>query len=117
MTVSAELATLAITTVATPAQAESLVRGLLARGLIGCGTMLPNARSMYRWAGSVAEEPETVILLKTHANQLDAIEAAFADLHPYDVPELIALPVAAGSAAYLRWLAGAITNEPHGSAS
>lgn len=117
MIVPAEPATMALTTLPTPAQAVALVRGLLARSLIACGTLLPGGRSLYVWDGAIADEAETVVLLKTHRDRLPAIAEAFAELHPYDVPELIALPITAGSAPYLRWLDRAITIDPTGSGS
>lgn len=95
-----------LTTVSSEDDAVALVRGLLERRLVACGTMLPGARSLYRWEGKVADEREVVVLLKTRTARLDAIEAAFEDLHPYKVPELLALEVTAGNAKYLDWLSG-----------
>jgi periplasmic divalent cation tolerance protein len=93
-----------LTTVSSETEAESLVRGLLERRLIACGTMLPGGRSIYRWEEKLADERETVVLLKTRSACLAAIEAAFAELHPYEVPELLTLAVVAGNAKYLEWL-------------
>ncbi len=93
-----------ITTVPGEADAESLVRALLAQRVIACGTIVPGARSLYRWEGSVVDTAEVMVVLKTAADRLDALEAACAALHPYDVPELLALDVAAGSAPYLAWV-------------
>jgi len=95
-----------LTTVSSAAEAETLVRVLLERRLVACGTLLPGARSLYRWDGRLADEQETVVLLKTRSACLAALESAFGELHPYQVPELLALPVAAGNAKYLDWLAG-----------
>ncbi|HXY29260.1 MAG TPA: divalent-cation tolerance protein CutA [Gemmatimonadaceae bacterium] len=95
-----------LTTIATTDEAIRLIRSLLERRLIACGTILPGARSLYRWEGKVAEEQEVVVLLKTRSARLASIEAAFADLHPYKVPELLALPVEAGLPRYLEWIAG-----------
>jgi len=95
-----------LTTIATTDEAIRLIRSLLERRLIACGTILPGGRSLYRWEGKVAEEQEVVVLLKTRSARLASIEAAFADLHPYKVPELLALPVEAGLPRYLEWIAG-----------
>jgi periplasmic divalent cation tolerance protein len=95
-----------LTTVANADEAARLVRALLERRLIACGTILPGVRSLYRWEGKIADEQEVVVLLKTQAARVDAIEVAFGELHPYKVPELLALPVAAGLAKYLDWIAG-----------
>ncbi len=105
-------ATLVLTTVADADAATALVAALLAERLIACGTCLPGARSLYRWQGAVADEPETVLLLKTTPERLPALEAAFARLHPYEVPELLAFPVSRGSAAYLAWLGDAVAPAP-----
>lgn len=93
-----------LTTVATAEEAVKLIRSLLDRRLIACGTLLPAARSLYRWEGKVADEQEVVVLLKTRSARLELIESAFAELHPYKLPELLALPVAGGLARYLEWL-------------
>jgi periplasmic divalent cation tolerance protein len=93
-----------LTTVANPIEAEMLIRSLLERRLIACGTMLPGARSLYRWEGQIADESETVILLKTRSERLHALETAFGDFHPYKVPELLALPVSAGLEKYVAWI-------------
>jgi periplasmic divalent cation tolerance protein len=95
-----------LTTVASAEEAVALVRALLERRLIACGTMLPGARSLYRWKGKIAEEQETFILLKTRAARLDSLRVAFNELHPYKVPELLALPVSAGLDKYLEWIDG-----------
>lgn len=97
-------ATLVFTTVATADEAERLVRALLERRLIACGTMLPAARSLYRWNDAIADEQEIVILLKTTRERVPSIEDAFGELHPYKVPELLAVPVAAGLGKYLAWI-------------
>jgi len=95
-----------LTTVASADEAARLVRALLERRLIACGTILPGVRSLYRWEGKIADEQEVVVLLKTQAARVDAIEVAFGELHPYKLPELLALPVSAGLAKYLDWIAG-----------
>jgi periplasmic divalent cation tolerance protein len=102
---TASEAVVVLTTVASPDDAVALVRSLVERRLAACGTVLPAARSIYRWEGEVADETEHVVLLKTVRGRVAAIEEAFGQLHPYRVPELIALPVTAGSGRYLGWVA------------
>src|SRR5215212_3416511 len=97
------------TTVASEEEAVTLVRSLLDRRLIACGTLFPGARSLYRWPGKIAEEHEVVVMLKTRSARLDSLRAAFAELHPYKVPELLALPVEAGTEKYLEWINGETT--------
>ena len=99
-------AVVVLTTVATPDEAVALVRALLDRRLIACGTILPGARSLYRWGGKVADEQEVLVLLKTRAARVEGLEAAFAEFHPYKVPELLALPVSGGLRKYLDWIDG-----------
>jgi periplasmic divalent cation tolerance protein len=98
-----------LTTVANPDEGVSLVRTLLERRIIACGTLLPGARSLYRWEGKIADEQETVVLLKTRSAALESLEVAFAELHPYKVPELLALEVTAGLEKYLGWIGAETT--------
>jgi periplasmic divalent cation tolerance protein len=93
-----------LTTVANADEGVTLVRALLERRLIACGTLLPGARSLYRWEGKVADESEVVLLLKTRSAVVHAIERAFAELHPYKVPELLALSVTTGLDKYVDWI-------------
>ena len=95
-----------LTTVSSDDEAVQLVRALLDRRLIACGTLLPGARSLYRWQGKVADERETLILLKTRSARLEALQNAFEELHPYKVPELLALSVDTGLEKYLAWING-----------
>ena len=94
-----------LTTVATADEAVVLVRALLERRLVACGTIVPGARSLYRWEGKIADEQEVLVILKTRASRLDSLRLAFGELHPYKVPELLALPVGAGNEKYLAWIA------------
>ncbi|HEX2717126.1 MAG TPA: divalent-cation tolerance protein CutA, partial [Gemmatimonadaceae bacterium] len=95
-----------LTTVASAEEGVALVRSLLERRLIACGTLMPGARSLYRWKGKIADEQETIVLLKTRAARIEGLRTAFGDLHPYKVPELLALPVSAGLDKYLEWIEG-----------
>ncbi|HEY9515750.1 MAG TPA: divalent-cation tolerance protein CutA [Gemmatimonadaceae bacterium] len=94
-----------LTTVSSAEEAIGLIKTLLERRLIACGTLLGGARSLYRWNGKIADEQEVVVLLKTRTGRLEALQESFAELHPYKVPELLALPVAAGLGRYLGWIA------------
>ncbi|MGQ0713531.1 MAG: divalent-cation tolerance protein CutA [Gemmatimonadaceae bacterium] len=93
-----------LTTLATAEEAVKLVQTLLDRRLIACGNILPGVRSLYRWEGKVADEREVIVLLKTKPARVEALELAFGELHPYKVPELLALPVSAGLHKYLEWI-------------
>ena len=104
----AESALVVLTTLATDADARALVTELVAARLVACGTVLPGARSIYRWEGKVTEEAEVVVLLKTDGSKWEALSAAVRQRHPYDVPELLALPVARGLDRYLSWIASEV---------
>ena len=93
-----------LTTLASVEEGATLVRALLDRRLVACGTILPGGRSLYRWEGQIADEPEVVVLLKSTQERVAAIGQAFSELHPYKVPELLALPVSAGLERYLTWI-------------
>lgn len=84
--------------------AESIVRDLVERRLVACGNILGGVRSIYRWRGAVETAGEVLAVLKARAADLDAIGRRIQALHPYEVPELIALPVTGGLAPYLNWV-------------
>ena len=97
-------ATVVLTTVSSDDEAVTLVRALLEKRLIACGTLLPGARSLYRWQGKIADERETVLLLKTRSARVEQLQQAFRDLHPYKVPEFLALSVDSGLEKYIEWI-------------
>ena len=72
--------------------------------LAACVNILPRVQSIYRWPGAVESAVEVPLLIKTTAAAYPALEAAIRERHPYDVPEIIALPITAGLPAYLNWL-------------
>lgn len=97
-----------IVLVTTPSaeQAAALARSLVEEGLAACGNVLPGVRSIYRWQGAVCDEPEALLVLKTQRAAFEALRARVVALHPYECPEVIALPIEAGHAPYLAWIAG-----------
>ncbi len=84
--------------------AERIAGTLVEEGLAACATLLPGARSVYRWQGRLERTDECVLLIKARADDYPALERRLLELHPYDIPELLALPVLAGNPAYLAWL-------------
>ena len=95
-----------LTTVASDAEAVSFVRTLVDRRLIACGTLVPGARSIYRWQGKIADESEVLLLLKTRSARVGPLQDAFRELHPYKVPEFLVLSVDTGLEKYLEWING-----------
>ena len=93
-----------LTTVATPEDAQRLADGLLEQRLAACVQILA-IQSAYRWKGAVQREPEQLLLIKTRVALYSAVEAHLRAHHPYEVPEIVLVPIAAGSPDYLRWLA------------
>jgi periplasmic divalent cation tolerance protein len=85
--------------------AARVARTLVELQLAACVNVVPAVRSIYRWEGKVCDEAETLAVIKTTAECYAALAAKIAELHPYQVPELIALPLADGHPPYLAWLA------------
>lgn len=97
-------AVVVLTTLASTDEAAKFVRALLDRRLVACGTIMPPARSLYRWEDKLADETEVVVMLKTRSGAIHGLEKAFKELHPYKVPELLAVPVTGGLERYLGWI-------------
>ncbi len=94
-----------LVTTPTAERAAEVARALVEERLAACGNVVPGLRSIYRWQGAVQEDQEALLLLKTTRDRFDALRARVLALHPYEVPEVIALPVEAGSAPDLAWIA------------
>ena len=86
------------------AGAKVLTKTLLQEKLIACATLGNGMQSLYVWDGEIQEDAEVQLLLKTDLDQFEALEARVKELHPYDVPELLAIEVTTGSAEYLQWI-------------
>lgn len=84
--------------------AESIADALVGQRLAACVNIVPGLKSVYRWEGKVQRDSELLLLIKTQAAQLDALKSRLNELHPYEVPELIAFPVDDGLPAYLQWV-------------
>ena len=84
--------------------AHDLARTLVGERLAACVNVLPAMRSIYRWQGDVQEDDERQLLIKTTRTQLTPLWTRLRALHPYDTPEFIVLPVAAGNERYLDWI-------------
>jgi periplasmic divalent cation tolerance protein len=102
-------AILVLTACPDEATAARIARDLVESGLAACVSRLPGAHSTYRWEGRLQDEPEVLLIVKTLATRFEALEMRLKSLHPYEVPEIIALPVVSGSSEYLAWLQMAAT--------
>jgi periplasmic divalent cation tolerance protein len=89
--------------------AEALADALVGEGLAACVNIVPGLRSIYRWRGAVERADELLCIIKTTRAGLTALRERLVTLHPYEVPELIALPIVDGHAAYLDWIAESVT--------
>lgn len=100
-----------IISTAPPGEAAGLARQLVEDRLAAC-VQLAGIRSFYRWQGRIEDEPEELMLIKTRRTLADAAIARVRELHSYQVPEAVVLPVDAGSADYLAWLAAETRGAP-----
>ena len=87
-----------------------IARALVDEGLAACVNVLPPCRSIYRWQGEVEQAQEIPLFAKTVAAKVAQLGARLAELHPYEVPEVITVPVACGLQAYLDWVAASTTD-------
>ena len=94
----------AVSTVNKPEDAERIARALVERGLAACVNVVPGVVSIYRWKGQIEREGELLLVIKTRTERIEALREALVSLHPYEVPELIVLPITGGHAPYLAWL-------------
>jgi periplasmic divalent cation tolerance protein len=92
-----------MTTMGSDDEARALCRSLVERGLVACAQRIP-VESLYRWEGELVEDRETLVLLKTRRARSPELMAALQAQHPYDVPEVLELPVTGGWPPYLRWV-------------
>ena len=105
---------LVFSTFASEEDAARVVRALVGERLIACGSLLPGARSLYRWQGGLADEREVVAIMKTRKQDWAALLSRLHELHPYETPECIAVRIAAGAPRYLAWLDEALAPPPEG---
>ncbi|WP_034408243.1 divalent-cation tolerance protein CutA [Deinococcus murrayi] len=87
-----------------PEQAPALARTLVAERLAGCVNVLPGLQSVYRWEGEVAEDREALLLIKTTGERYPELEARIRAMHPYEVPEIVALPWDRALPEFQTWL-------------
>ena len=94
----------ALSTVGSAEDADRIARALVERRLAACVNVVPGVVSHYRWKGELQRDEERLLVIKTRAERIDALREALRELHPYELPELVAFEISAGSAEYLKWL-------------
>ena len=96
---------LALSTAPDAETGARIARALVEERLAACVNLVPGIRSLYRWQGAIQDDTEVMLVIKTRHDRVDALADRLRALHPYEVPELLALPVEAGLAPYLDWVA------------
>jgi periplasmic divalent cation tolerance protein len=91
-------------TASSRAEAEAIARTLVEEKLAACANLIPGVTSIYTWEGKTCESEEVLLEVKTTRDRIDALIPRVKDLHSYDVPEIVAVPVEAGLPAYLDWV-------------
>jgi periplasmic divalent cation tolerance protein len=102
---------LVITNAPDRAVAEKIARALVEQKLAACVNMLAACSSVYRWQGKIETAEEIPLLIKTRAEIFPEVEAAIRQLHPYELPEIVGIPLAHGSSEYLAWINAATVTE------
>ena len=97
-------ARIALTTVGTEEEANAIARTLVEERLAACVNVIPGVQSVYWWEGRVNIESELVLVIKTTASMIDALEARIAEIHPYDLPELVVVDPERVTPRYLQWI-------------
>ncbi len=95
---------LVFTTLPDAESAGTVASALVARRLAACVNILPPGTSVYEWQGEIHQDPEHVLLIKTTETGYAQLQAALLELHPYELPEIIAVPITQGLPPYLRWI-------------
>jgi periplasmic divalent cation tolerance protein len=101
----------ALTTAPSVEVAERIGRSVVEERLAACANVVPGVTSIFRWKGAVERESEVLVVLKTTAEGVEALERRVVELHPYEVPEVVAFPVEAGHAPYLDWVRREVSHD------
>ena len=101
---------LVLSTVGDAETAEEIARDVVGKGLAACVNIIPEIRSIYSWKGRIESDAERLLVIKTTGERFEALRATIVRLHPYDVPEVIAVPIERGHTPYLEWLDAACEN-------
>lgn len=97
---------------APPDKVADMARTLVQEKLVACANIISGVRSIYAWDGHISDDGESLMILKTRAALLEEVRLRVVQLHSYDVPEVIALPIIDGHAPYLRWISESTKQAP-----
>jgi periplasmic divalent cation tolerance protein len=86
------------------ATAQAIAETLVGERLAACANLVPGIRSIYRWEGQIQRDSEVLLLIKTAAGRVPALTDRLRELHPYEIPEIISVPIAEGLPDYLSWI-------------
>ena len=95
---------LVLTTTGSEADARKIAEMLVERRLAACVNIIPRIQSVYRWLGKVENAEEFLLIAKTSQGKEQEVHAAIREMHSYELPECISIPIQGGSAAYLQWI-------------
>jgi len=93
-----------LSAVGAPPDAERIARALVEERVAACVNIVPGITSIYRWKGTVEQEPELMLVIKTIGERVELLKARLLELHPYELPEVVVIPIVGGHGAYLAWL-------------
>jgi periplasmic divalent cation tolerance protein len=99
-----DVAVVVLSTAPGETEAARLARILVEERLAACVSRVPGVKSLYRWEGAIEDAEEVLLIIKTHSRRAPDLTRRLRELHPYEVPEILVIPVAAGLAAYLDWV-------------
>src|SRR5690349_16158655 len=99
---------LVLTTAGSEPEARKIAEALVERRLVACVNILTRVQSVYRWEGRVEQAEECLLLIKTVRAREEEVRSAISELHSYELPECIAIPIEGGSVEYLKWLSEAV---------
>lgn len=92
-------------------EAKKIGNSLINKNLAACANIIPSVQSIFKWKGNICNESEVMIIVKTRLELFDELQSEVKELHSYEVPEIIALPIITGNENYLKWINGETQTE------